>query len=186
MKNLILFSLICIITSLFTSCRTNTSITERRYNKGYYITHSRENNDLIASDETHSVARSNSDNEQQIIRGTEKKAPENIYGKGITDGISEVEKDNLQHKEHKKFSLNKATKNTPKIFELPDIKPKLALSNPNKQHIQDPDGLSLFWIVILVILILWLLGFIGGVGSLIHLLLVVALILLILWLLRII
>lgn len=48
------------------------------------------------------------------------------------------------------------------------------------------EGLSLFWIVILIILILWAIGFIGGsIGGLINLLLLVALILLILWLLRV-
>jgi hypothetical protein len=52
----------------------------------------------------------------------------------------------------------------------------------------DRDGLSLFWVVILVIIILWAIGFFAGwgTGGLINLLLVVALILLILWLLRII
>lgn len=45
------------------------------------------------------------------------------------------------------------------------------------------DGLSLFWIVILILLILWLLGLLGGLGWFIHIALVVALILLILWLL---
>lgn len=52
----------------------------------------------------------------------------------------------------------------------------------------DGDGLSLFWIVILVLLILWALGVIGGgwgLGGLIYILLVIALILLILWLLRV-
>jgi Family of unknown function (DUF5670) len=50
------------------------------------------------------------------------------------------------------------------------------------------NGLSLFWVVILIILILWAIGLAAGgfgLGGLINVLLVIALILLILWLLQI-
>ncbi|NNM94984.1 MAG: lmo0937 family membrane protein [Bacteroidia bacterium] len=50
------------------------------------------------------------------------------------------------------------------------------------------DGLSLFWLIILIILIVWAIGLLAGgfgLGGLINILLVIALILLILWLLRI-
>jgi len=78
------------------------------------------------------------------------------------------------------------------------VKNWFTLSKMNQQEVEvknspkhssgdDKDGLSLFWLIILVVLILWLLGFlIGDFGALIHILLVIALILLILWLLRII
>ena len=50
----------------------------------------------------------------------------------------------------------------------------------------DDDGLSLFWIVILVLLILFIFGAVdGSLGGLIYILLVVALVLLILWLLKV-
>ena len=53
---------------------------------------------------------------------------------------------------------------------------------------RESDGLSLFWIIILVILILWALGLLSGgwgLGGFINILLIIALILLILWLLRV-
>jgi hypothetical protein len=51
---------------------------------------------------------------------------------------------------------------------------------------ESEDGLSLFWIVILILLLLWLFGYIILSGGLINLVLALALVLLILWLLRII
>jgi hypothetical protein len=53
---------------------------------------------------------------------------------------------------------------------------------------RDGDGLSLFWLVILILLILWAIGLASGgfgLGGLINVLLVIALVLLILWLLEV-
>jgi hypothetical protein len=66
---------------------------------------------------------------------------------------------------------------------------KLSEKKEMKGSTAERDGLSLFWVIILIIIILWAFGFAfggWGLGPLINLLLLVALILLILWLLRII
>lgn len=80
---------------------------------------------------------------------------------------------------------------------LPEILSSFSIQKPIKtidklidsrklQAGSDDDGLSLFWIIILIVLILWLLGFISGnFGGIINLLLIIALILLILWLLKV-
>jgi hypothetical protein len=84
---------------------------------------------------------------------------------------------NIILKETKKNKINKA---------VSLLKPRLA--NKANTASYDVDGLSLFWIVILILLILWAIGLASGgfgIGGLINVLLVIALVLLILWLLQI-
>jgi len=79
-------------------------------------------------------------------------------------------------KETKKDKINRAAS---------FVKDRL-VNRPNTASSND-EGLSAFWVVVLVLLILWAVGLWGfGIGGLINILLVIALVLLILWLLEVI
>ncbi len=185
MKNLIKFSAICIIASIFfTSCRTNTSITERHYNKGYYISHPKNNPNVISYNEEEFKVQAKT-TLGKSPHEAEKNTLASCNDKIVTNKNVAVDHNDIINKEDTKFNISKTSNSKIKIFELPDIRSRRALLKSNKNNPQDPDGLSLFWVVILIILILWALGLIGGLGGLINLLLLVALILLILWLLRV-
>lgn len=188
MKNLILFIAICILTgTFFSSCKTNTSITERRYNRGYYVTHIKDNPDLIASNNQKEIVLADRSGKalKNAVIDNGNKTDETYNEKFEADNIVVSTGNEKKYDKGIDPNIKKAGQDKLKIFELPDIQANKTFLNSNKDHLQDPDGLSLFWIVILVVLILWALGFIGGLGGLIHILLVVALILLILWLLRV-
>lgn len=98
--------------------------------------------------------------------------PENTYKSGTT------EKQNiLTAKENTKVKIAKASS-----FVKSRLKNKANLAASND------DGLSLFWVIILILLIFWAIGLASGgfgMGGLINVLLVIALILLILWLLQV-
>ena len=106
----------------------------------------------------------------------EKNADENVFA---SNENIQPHKNKIQKKEASTAPGFISEKKPAQVFGVPDLK-KFVNSQQTER-----DGLSLFWIIILVILILWALGFGFGVGDIIHVLLVIALVLLILWLLRI-
>ena len=68
------------------------------------------------------------------------------------------------------------------------VKSRLVNKANTTSYNDNGDGLSLFWLVILILLIIWAIGLASGgfgLGGLINLLLLVALVLLILWLLHV-
>ena len=69
---------------------------------------------------------------------------------------------------------------------IASVNTKLGSKASTTSYDRNGDGLSLFWVVILIVLVLWALGLLAGLGGLINILLVIALVLLILWLLEII
>ena len=192
MKKLITLSTICIITSLlFSSCKSNMSVTKRHYNKGYYIAHSKGKQTVTAPKEEKVV--------QMKTRNT-LYSVQNLPNQNIINGYSNpspvVNNTVITASNEKNQSKVVSQKNTKQILKLknrfitnPVVQIKHAMSETKKISSRDDGGgLSLFWIVILLLLILWAVGFLffTSIGSLIHVLLVIALVLLILWLLRII
>jgi len=194
MKKVISFSAICLITSfLFSSCKSNLSVTKRHYNSGYYIAHNNGKHISITPKEKVKIVQNKTKKslyavqslaEQSTINGYSDKSP-------LTDNNTiTANNKQTQHKAISQQNTNPTLKHNIKIIGNPAA--QIMHSFPEIKKIggvsSDGDGLSLFWIIILVILILWAIGFLGGgfgLGALINLLLLVALILLILWLLRI-
>ena len=190
MKKIFTLTTACIILCLvFASCKSNLSMTKRHYNNGYYIAHSKgKQNPTVSKEEEGIVQRKASLSSYSIKQSAEKKATNSskLQNANTITAASTVNPEN-------KIAPTTITKpvvnaKTGIIRYSPQIKSKEAKNNRLViKDDDDKDGLSLFWIVILVIVILWAVGFLAfGLGILIHLLLLVALILLILWLLRVI
>ncbi len=185
-KSIILFVTASILLS---SCSSKLSLTKRHYRKGYYVNNSHKpTTTKIKGDDRNA-------NTKPII--TELAMQESIYMEPISDNKilqSSTSNNYSGNNELKKqtISYHKITKTETETYVNKQniiIRNVKQLNKTVKNSRSDGDGLSLFWVVILVILILWLLGFLAGgfgLGGLINLLLVVALILLILWLLRVI
>ena len=199
MKKIITFSIICILGGIvLSSCKSGVSITKRHYTKGYHIARNHSvkpiNSITVKTKETPSdIEKITVTNKLQVLPWSEELQFQKNQIATLSDKtLIAVKNNKLSNKEfHKKENTN--------LFVLPKMKLikndfKFVNNTKNKESKigsadHTHDGLSLFWLVILVIVILWALGVIAGgfgLGGLIHLLLVVALILLILWLLRII
>jgi len=192
MKKIITFGVICIIASiLFSSCRSNISITKRHYNKGYYVDFNNGKKVGLAPKEEEKVVQTKT---SKPVYYSQDQAEQNTMG-GYS-GQSLIADNNVIAANNEKMQRNvisqQYTKQSlkPKIKEEPAAQIKRTLFETKKMSSNSyvGDGLSLFWVVILVILILWALGLLAGgfgLGGLINVLLVIALVLLILWLLRI-
>ena len=184
MKKLITYTTLCLIAILLIpSCKSKMGITKRHYMKGYYVSHSKTNSktpivkarpEQIQSDKMATVNVLSTKAKESLINETVNATPkESIMAsafpkKGVTTYSESKAK-------YKKIAIN------PQVKEL---KQAILRSNSGTHE----DGLSLFWIIILVIFFLWLFGFLAegfGLGGLINVLLIIALILLILWLLRV-
>lgn len=192
MKKFLEFITICFIASiLFSSCRSNLSVTKRLYNDGYYIASSKDKKVMATT------------KEKELLSKIKKPLyPETKQPKQSTSGVYSDSNDSADQNDmiasNEKMSsktiapyiLKQVIKQKTKIAETPATHAKniKSLTNIIGSDSSKTDGLSLFWIVILILLVLWALGLLGGIalGGLIHILLVIALVLLILWLLRII
>lgn len=192
MKNLFKIIIIAIITSVAVSSCKQVSVIKRKYNKGYYVSH------------THKLpeTKGESSTATTVVKKPEYLKPVPITSLGL-DATKTTENkyaptasaDALQ-KTDKNYNHAKETKNfmgTNLSFKEINLMPVKLFSkgaiNDLSGRSDDNEGLSLLWIIIVIILILWLLGFVFdgfGFGYGIHLLALIALILLILWLLKII
>jgi len=179
-----------ILTFILSSCGTSTSITKRRYNKGYYLSHSHKKHINTKNDKELSIAalkptaRILKINETKPVNTISIKKPQPIISAGTNKIALNQKTQNLP----KKINRTYQAKNSEVPVELIEQQRfKTVDTEVVQKHSDDDDSLSLFWIVILVLLILFAFGALNGsLGGLIYLLLVVALILLIFWLLRII
>ncbi|MFI5148845.1 MAG: hypothetical protein ACHQRM_03865 [Bacteroidia bacterium] len=172
------------------SCSVQTSLVKRHYNSGYYVDRSEKPYDADAREQAKPVAHSKSTvatlpKKEDPGAGTEivlapaihqlarlHKAGSAVGSQTTATGATKPEV-NTQTASATQSPLNFTHK-------LVDVK---HLNGEGER-----EGLSLFWVVIIILLILWLFGLLGGgwgLGILINLLLLFALILLILWLLRI-
>lgn len=194
MKKLITFSAVCFIASiLFSSCSSNLSIAKRHFNNGYYIAYSNGKQAVHTPKEEEKAVRTKT---REPLYSVQNKIEQNtIVGysdQNALTGKNDIVASNEKVKKHKSISqrtIKQALKPKIKFFEepTPQITNTLFEANKVRSDSSDHEGLSLFWVVILIILVLWALGFwgFGLVSGLINLLLLIALILLILWLLRI-
>ena len=188
MKKLLTLSTICIITSLlFSSCRSNMSITKRHYTGGYYIAHNKGKQKVTPAKEEKTVQGKPNASVYSLQTPTEQNVQSGYSVQGPV-----AENNATVASNQKRQAKTTPLKNTDRLKRLIAINPIVQIKHiitPKKVVIDDERrGLSLFWVVILIILILWALGFLGGYifGGLINLLLLIAAILIVLWLLRII
>jgi hypothetical protein len=193
MKKLFTFSIVCIAASIFfSSCSSSLFVAKRHFNNGYYIAYNKGKAPAHTSIKEKEVQLKT----QEPFRSLEGKAGQNsINGysgqEPVADNNDVVAYNATAH--HKSISQKSAKKELMQKMEIvvnqvPQVKRAIIKTNHMiGTSTDDKDGLSLFWIVILVILILWALGFwgFGLVSGVINLLLLIALILLILWLLQI-
>ncbi|MHB8258664.1 MAG: DUF5670 family protein [Bacteroidia bacterium] len=179
------FMVTCVVASiLLTSC----SIAKRHYTSGYYVSHSSDKQTITKMQEptaqkktaTSLYAIQNINEENNLDGGSKQnQVPEN----GALTASNKQEANNTKLVQPSRHASNKVALITVKGNSPLVSAKKTAATTASK------DGLSLFWVIILILLILWALAFLTGgwgLGSLIYILLVVALVLLILWLLRII
>jgi hypothetical protein len=191
MKKLITYGAICIIASiLFSSCKSNISIAKRHYNKGYYVDYNSGKHDAATVKEEKTVQ---SNTSKPLNFQQDKVAPNSVSmqsdhssvtEKNITIASNEKTKSTIPSKQNAKQTVKLKIKS----ITNPAAKIKRSLFGVDMAGTcsANDEGLSVFWVVILVLLILWAIGFIGyGLVGLINVLLVIALILLILWLLRV-
>jgi hypothetical protein len=195
MKKIYTCILLTFLVGMFlSSCHTSINIKKRHYRKGYYVNINREWNNASCNEVS---------NEEQFVK--EEKAPEsfpseiNHESEKSIPAIKSKHVDDLpvpvnNHKIVLERSMYKGNYHVPaKTFAKKFVglkqKPGHVFKKLNSiKDINDDDGYSLLWILILILLILWLLGVLSGgwgLGGLLYILLVIALILLILWLLKI-
>ena len=192
MKNLIkICTSLIIVSVLLSSCNQKLGLIKRHYSKGYYVESNNHNTKTPKEKTTPSTVIAQKVNTSELTsnpKATTVPAKEETCVKKPTSYTSTKvlsEKTTVHVITQKKQHVNpihfknnsiKASKSNESVFEKQQT---IASSH------DDDDGLSLFWILILVILILWALGFAFLLGPFIHILLLVALILFILWLFHI-
>lgn len=190
MKKLITYGIAALaIGILFSSCMSNMTLTKRHYTKGYYIDYAKNVPNRLVSNKETKVVMAKPTAPFSTIQPIVKQNKAVVYSNNRTSRIVLTPGD--KRTEHATIVKGIIASSAQQKIEIIDrfkeqsiYAPSAALSiSDDSPHRQ---GLSLFWLVILIVLILWALGvLVGGIGSIIYLLLVVALILLILWLLRI-
>lgn len=187
--NALLFLFIAV---LWSSCGTSTSITKRRYTKGYYISHNHSRYTPKAKTEKQNVVTA----KPMLVapkmeKAAEMNEPENTPSEVLTANAPLSKAEAAMVNETKKGGSKKigtlpGIQRNLNAAELLVKKPFKAINNVVVNASDDDDGLSLFWIVIVVLLVLFFLGLAGDIlGDLIYILLVIALVLLILWLLKV-
>lgn len=184
MKKFTLISLAVLCGGLFfNSCSSNLTIVKRHYKPGYYV----------------STGKNHTQPAQPVLAAEKPEAPpaiqpDSVKGSSIQSSADvavnpvRVTPVKALHKTMPRLEKGK-TPLLPSLQRANDFKTshkKAVTFKKSERTATNSEGLSLFWIVILLVILLWVLGYAGGLGSLINLLLLVALILLILWLLRVI
>ncbi|MBL7912748.1 MAG: hypothetical protein JNJ41_16920 [Bacteroidia bacterium] len=197
MKKLLPIIILAIITSfIFSSCGRQTSVTKRKYNKGYYVSHSHKRGNLKSQQSTASIKHEKVEslpiiNSKLNVTTNSELEQKEIITAAVTKPIVVQTTDESYTRaaptnnfSRKAFALKQLDKIMPSKFYTQEVKKRLTSSSRS-----DSDALSLLWIVIIIVLILYLIGFLFdgyGFGGLFHLLAVIFVILLILWLLRVI
>jgi uncharacterized membrane protein len=196
MKKLITISTACIIAGLWlTSCSSHMMIVKRHYNNGYYVSH-------VNHKATSTASATTVTDQPEITEVATKPSiallPENLEQSAPVAYTNEATVNTQKERSHRMSAKTSVASGVAVVTDFMTSKTKEAakpmsfnFANEIKAHKTDEvvrEGLSLFWIIILILLILWVLGLLGGgwgLGILINLLLLFALILLILWLLRV-
>ena len=207
MKKTLSFAPLCLVMTLFlASCGSSLTVQKRQHNRGYHVAFNKNPRGAAKHQETELAT------EKSIRPEIVQEPTAELPAKGLKEiqeltaipaerelvaqesKATKTQKSTTQPvekpKAHTKRTPLKSMLETPfdqmretaaKVRELKESVSKDQSANASAAR----DGLSLFWIVILILLILWALGVIGSWGSFVYILLVVALILLILWLLQV-
>ncbi len=192
MKRIVIWSLnFTIAMFLFSSCSQKLSLTKRHYTNGYYVESKKHVNSEGLSLNKKTIVKSNLQSKKSIV-------DEHFKGQSTLIDLSNISNNSNSNIEKRTQLPDKVLCRTNTIHFPNDnfvnqnqLKHKPIEFDFSSQTLSagrydSENGLSLFWIVILVLLLLWLFGFILLSGGLINLVLALALVLLILWLLRII
>lgn len=193
MKRIIIWSLnLIVVTFLFSACSQKLGLTKRHYNKGYYVESTKQITTGDITLKQKAVLKSKTEIKNSVL--SEPFNNKSILSDiGKSRAVKPVKEINCQPL----VKINSNTKNHSLVVKksvsekIKDLKSKSTTFELNNNLLtssneDSEDGLSLFWIVILILLLLWLFGYIILSGGLINLVLALALVLLILWLLRII
>lgn len=191
MKNLFTLTVIAILSSiLLSSCGSGMSITKRRYTKGYYVNRTPKPADTKEAITTKNPKQSSEPVIVQVMPEVKKNAEKQTVQNSNTDNKNTelaravTKKESVQNQDFRKQQVNNVFSDF--SIQQPFKTIDKAIDTYKLSADSDDDGLSLFWIIILVLLILWALGFISGnFGGVVHVLLIIALVLLILWLLKV-
>ena len=195
MKSVLKICLISLMSGIiFWSCSSKLSVTKRHYSRGYYVAHTTGKPNTSTKhkkisqvpaksyrDKNSEVRLDKIENTKEINASSDLIANNNVANRNQSNQT-------LSNKAEKIYAPALSIKHLTIKTPVQELK-RAWLSTKSESAHSDREGLSLFWLVIVIILILWFFGYIagwGGTGGLINLLLLVALILLILWLLRII
>lgn len=208
MKKTLSFAPLCLVMTLFLASCGSLTVQKRQHNKGYHVAFNKNPRNMAKHEDTDFTAEKPvraAETVQEPMAELPVKGLEEIQELTAVPGGRELvaQKTNESTKATKSQVAEKAktetrTKRTPlksllnsPFDQMRETASKVkemkqgASEDQYKQTTPARDGLSLFWIVILILLILWALGVIGSWGSFVYILLVVALILLILWLLQV-
>lgn len=187
MKKLFTLVVISVLASFVLSSCSST-FTKRKYRKGYYVSKNHKPRDTKETVTRHEDKKPVTSVPAlvmpELAKAEAAKVPATTENKSASAPVTSKQttsKNSMSGKKLPALALSDiSVKHPVKTIDTAINKYKL------NAHDGESDGLSLFWIVILIILILWALGLISGsFGFIINVLLLVALILLILWLLRI-
>jgi len=207
MKKTLSFAPLCLVMTLFlASCGSSLTVQKRQHNRGYHVAFNKNPRGAAKHQETELATEKSIRPEivqepaaelpakglkeiqelTAIPAERELVAQEAKVTKGSKAATQPVEKSKVRTKRTPLKSMletpfDQMRETAAKVRELKESVAKDQSANASAAR----DGLSLFWIVILILLILWALGVIGSWGSFVYILLVVALILLILWLLQV-
>jgi hypothetical protein len=188
MKTKLQYIIITLITGiLLSSCSNNMSLMKRKYNKGYYIAHSRKTNDPKQTESVMLVKKDKAIKELQTALAE----PELKNNTTVSEPTAMLPQTDIAHTKQIKHSALKSNllHHSFKIVER--VAPKKMQAQLKAKA---PEAglvaatLSLFWIVLVVILVIYLLGLAFnefGIGNIFHLLALIFLVLLVLWLLGI-
>lgn len=205
MKNLLQIVIVTIIASfLFSSCARNMSIAKRKYNKGYYISHTGKKPEVSNKKTAIGLKHEKADTKDEVATnaGSNVAAPvanqnEVIAESAIEQATMLSHKQSAKHKEaiskKEKFVYNTFAKHTGLVSKIERITGNKNLSSKIQTKLSTGgdaagDVLSLFWIVLLILLLFYLIGLLFegfGLGWAFHIIGLVLLILFILWLLRV-
>jgi hypothetical protein len=198
MKNLIKLSLVFIsVSTLFSSCESNLSLTKRHYTSGYYVDYSKNTKTTTPkANETASQTRlpaattvTNISSKQNEASKSSVSLAATKVSSMLTTTKNMLPKTNLRPIAKQNSTSGFITINSPSKEANPILTESPTITNQVTDGGGERAALSLLWLVIVIILVLWLIGLLAGgfgLGAFINLLLLIALILLILWLCRII
>ncbi|MCD6065813.1 MAG: hypothetical protein K0S33_639 [Bacteroidetes bacterium] len=202
MKKLLQLIAVSILTAfIFSSCANQTSIVKRRYNNGYYVSHTSKkhakNNSSDVAVKADKMEHVKPDLTKEKQREVSAPDPNQLIAEAAIKQANALGSE--QYKKHQesvnkkqKFAYNAYANHVDKIRRIEKLtgNDRISSSIESKMKSQhtEHDVLSLFWVVLLVLLLLYLIGLLFdgfGLGWAVHIILLVLLILLILWLLRV-